>query len=300
MEIEWIVLALLIITYHCCNRKCIKAHYKRCFIILIRNNILGIHLSAVKDNFALTLYNVENKGTIKESELMVMQYITGVIQEFPAFQGLTKESLCTLERCTSLSCFQGKKILFEERKRIDFLYFLLRGHVSIYKMNTNGQKKVMFIIGRGEFINEDMIEQMPSVVSAEIFERAELFVIPKDIVWEIMQKDTVFAKHLYESLSMKARRLYRQLIKTPSSITMEKRLAAKLYRLGKDYGTITPQGIEIALEISITYLADLLGSQRETISRCIKDMQQEQLIVYDKKRFTILDLPKLVKYYKTS
>lgn len=229
-----------------------------------------------------------------------MEYIKTLLQAYQVFQNVDIETLAVLETHASICCFQERELILGERKYSEYVYFILRGLVSIYKMNANGQKKVMFILGKGEFINEDIIEQLPSAVSAEIFEKAELLLIPKVIVEQIMQRDFMFRKFMYASLSMKVRRLYRQLKNTPNSIKMEKRLAAKLFKLAKDYGVKGNLGVEIQMDLSITYLADLLGSQRETISRAVKVLQNENLIKLDKKHFYILNIERLVKYFKTS
>lgn len=229
-----------------------------------------------------------------------MKELRELLLSLPLFQGIHKESLLDLERHASIGTFSNKKIIVEERKFCDYLYLILHGRVSIYKLNANGQKKVMFILGEGELVNEDMIEGLPSAVGVELFEDGVLLMIPKCCVARLMAQDPVFARHLYESLSMKVRRLYRQLKNTPNSIKMEKRLAAKLFKLAKDNGKSHPLGVEIAMDLSITYLADLLGSQRETISRAVKALQKEELVLLDKKRFYIPDMKNLANYFKAS
>ena len=79
---------------------------------------------------------------------------------------------------------------------------------------------------------------------------------------------------------------------------MEKRLAAKLWKLSKDYGIEAENGIIINMNISITYLADLLGSKRETISRSLKILLNENLIEYDNKKIKIINQEKLSQFFK--
>lgn len=224
--------------------------------------------------------------------------ITAILQSLPVFQGIRKETMQDLEAHATIHSFCAKKVIIEERKPCDYLYIVLQGRVSVYKMNANGQKKVIFILGKGELVNEDMVEGLPSAVSVELFEAGSLIMIPKCCMLRLMAQDPRLAAHMYTSLSMKARRMVRQLKNTPNSIKMEKRLAAKLFKLGKDYGRPHAYGTEIAMDLSITYLADLLGSQRETISRAVKALQAEGLVLLDKKRFYIPDMRNLSNYFK--
>ena len=89
-----------------------------------------------------------------------------------------------------------------------------------------------------------------------------------------MMNDFELTKIVISSLSIKVRRLYRQL-KNSTPIKVEKRVAAKLWKLSKDYGIEVEDGTVIDMNISITYLADMFGAPRETISRALKILQDK-------------------------
>lgn len=62
----------------------------------------------------------------------------------------------------------------------------------------------------------------------------------------------------------------------------------------------TQEGILIKMNLTVTYLADLLGSQRETVSRTLKLLQDKKLIFYKDKNILIYDLNKISEFFKTS
>ena len=177
---------------------------------------------------------------------------------------------------------------------------VISGTVSLYKLNENGQKKVIFILGEGKVVNEVIIKELPASINCRAFEDAELLKINKNKLLEIMKYDFELCKNIIISLSMKTRRMYRQLKNTPPSIKIEKKLAAKIYKLGRDYGVETEEGIVIKMNLTVTYLADLLGSQRETVSRALKILQDKKLISYKDKIILIYDLNKISEFFKTS
>lgn len=226
------------------------------------------------------------------------EYKMKEIKKFEMFQDLNNETYEILKKNAHIEKFKAKTILLTERKMCEYVYFILDGIVSLYKMNTNGQKKIIFMLNEGHFVNEELSLNMSSCVGAEIFENAELLCVPKNIIMEIIRSDGEFAVNIYASVSSKVRRLYRQLKNTPHSIKLEKRVASKLYKLAIDYGKKTDKGIEIKMDLSITYLADLLGSQRESVSRSLKVLYNEGLVNYDDKRFIVTDLQALSKYFK--
>ena len=51
--------------------------------------------------------------------------------------------------------------------------------------------------------------------------------------------------------------------------------------------------------MSVTLLADMLGTSRENTSRLLKNMMAQGLIRHEKKRIIIRDMTRLSHYYKT-
>lgn len=222
------------------------------------------------------------------------------IRDLIIFSDISNESMSLICRNGKIKKYPAGSMIFSEREHINFIYVVISGTVSLYKVNENGQKKVMFILDNGKIINEVIVEDLPESINCEVFEDAKILEISKDIFISIMKSDFNLTKIIIESLSNKVRRMYRQLKNTPSSIKIEKKLVAKIYKLGRDYGISCGEGIMIDMSISITYLADLLGSQRETVSRAVKTLQNKNLFYYKDKKIFIPDLQKLSDYFKTS
>ena len=109
-------------------------------------------------------------------------------------------------------------------------------------------------------------------------------VLPAERFIQVMDKDGRLAREVMGAMALKIRRLYRQLKNTTNALSGEKRLAAKLFKLGKDYGVCSGDGIMIDMNLSITYLADMLGSKRETVSRQVKRLTELGLINMEKNR----------------
>lgn len=222
------------------------------------------------------------------------------LKNLEIFDNISINTITEILKESEIKEHKAREILFEDKEEISTIYFVLKGIVSLYKINECGQKKVIFMLGKGKIINEVIIKELPASINCEIFEDAIIMGIKKEKLLYIMKEDFDLCKNIIISLSTKTRRLYRQLKNTPSSIKIEKRLAAKLYKLAKDYGTKCDEGTLIDIEISITYIADLLGSQRETVSRAMKVLQKNNLISYKNKKILILDFNKLSVFFKIS
>lgn len=188
--------------------------------------------------------------------------------------------------------------VFYDQEELSCFYILLEGLASLYKLNTLGEKKVVFVFGPGSVLNEIMFQDLPVSINCEVREESFVLVLSKERFWHVMERDRELTKAAFNSMALRVRRLYRQLKNTTNALKGEKRLAAKLYKLAKDYGRAGERGTLIDMQLSITYLAEMLGSQRETVSRQAKKLGDLGLIYVEKNHFWVPDLEKLSDYFK--
>lgn len=123
--------------------------------------------------------------------------------------------------------------VFYDQEEVHCLYILLEGIASLYKTNSLGEKKVIFTYGPGNLLNEVMMQELPASINCEIREDALVLVLPKVRFLRVMERDGALTCAVLDSMSLKIRRLYRQLKNTTNALSGEKRLAAKLYKLAK-------------------------------------------------------------------
>lgn len=189
------------------------------------------------------------------------------------------------------------QMLFSERDDVDKVYIVLSGKVTMFRNSEEGQKRVIYILSRGEFINEVIFDSVSASINCEAFEDSCIVYLNKKDLLGIMSKDFDLSQIIINSMSRKIRRLYRQL-KNTVPIKMDKKVAAKLWKLCRDYGIQTEEGVLINLNISITYLADMLGSTRETISRCMNNFEKIGMIKFLGKKIIVRDPEELSLYFK--
>ncbi len=221
------------------------------------------------------------------------------LESLEIFKGISKESLRKLSDLARIKKYSAGTHIFMDKEELNTLYIVLSGSVSLYKLNENGNKRVIFIFGKGKMVNDVIIQDLPSSINCEVFEAANILSYDKYEFMSIMENDFELTKNIIGSLAMKVRRMYRQLKNATGVIRIEKKLAAKLWKLSKDYGIKCDGGIIINMNISVTYLADLLGSKRETISRALKILLNENLIEYDNKKIKIINQEKLAQFFKS-
>ena len=208
------------------------------------------------------------------------------LKEISFFSGLNDETLKYMEKNSKVLKKKKGEHIFRDKDKIQDIFIVLKGKVTLYKMNEYGQKRIVYILGEESFLNEVIVDDLPASINGEVFENS------------IMSKDFELTKIVLNEMSKKVRRLYRQM-KNVTPIKLEKRVAAKLWKLSKDYGKEVPGGTLIDLDISITYLADMFGSPRESVSRAIKTLRDENLIIKENKKIIIPDRERIAAYFKS-
>ncbi|WP_319372023.1 Crp/Fnr family transcriptional regulator [uncultured Ilyobacter sp.] len=232
------------------------------------------------------------------------------MKKIPAFSDLEKETLKKLQKTGELFEIKKGNMLFFEKDLVNKIYIIITGKISIFRYSQKAQRRVIYILGDGELVNEVIFDDLPSSVNAEAFEKTLLLKYDKKDLEEIMRSDFQLTKNITNSMGKKVRRLYRQL-KNTIPLSLDKKVAAKLWKISKDYGIscnlngyncssfteeCTPwTGINFGL--TITYLADMLGSSRESVSREMKKMEAKGYIKWEGKKL-LVKREELRKFYR--
>ncbi|WP_081712147.1 Crp/Fnr family transcriptional regulator [[Clostridium] dakarense] len=213
------------------------------------------------------------------------------------FKNISGASIKNILEESSIRKLEKKEVLFRENDSISKIYFLLEGKVSTFKISENGERKIIFMLKEGEMINEVLVDnRRNSTIGCEAFEKSLVLECDMKNFLYYMERDFALTKNILSYSELRTRRLYRQL-KNSISIKIDKKLAAKLYRISKEFGIKNGEWTLINFNLTITYLADMLGCKRETLSRSMKILQDQNLVKIDgKKIYTKKE--ELAKYFK--
>lgn len=202
------------------------------------------------------------------------------------------------QRMGKVTAFPRGQLCIRAREETPGIYFILEGKVQIYNLTGCGKKKILFVLGKGEIANESITKTVSSVF-CETLEPCRFFVIRQKDLLALMEKDFWLTTALFKYQEKKIWRLEHQLKNTVGSIYLERKLAAKLWKLCRDFGVPVEEGKMIDIDLSITFLSDFLGVPRETTSRICKRLADSGLIIMNKKRICIPDPDQIVYFYKT-
>jgi len=69
--------------------------------------------------------------------------------------------------------------LFRDKETVSTIYIVVSGLVALFKINSQGEKKVIFVLGQEKMVNEIILQDLPASVNCEIFEDAQILCFNK-------------------------------------------------------------------------------------------------------------------------
>ncbi len=172
-----------------------------------------------------------------------------------------------------LKKFQKGEILFSAQDEADGFYYVEKGEIRVYKMDEQGREAEVTRLGPGGFLGEAIVfasETYP-VFAQALTDSDVLFFLKKKINQEIAKNPRI-AVYFVHLLARKCVVLSNK-IESLGLRTVRQRLIRYLlsYCSGDQYCLVE-------LKIKKGELAKILGTISETLSRNLKQMQEEGLI----------------------
>lgn len=222
----------------------------------------------------------------------------GELKSLALFHAVRGETLEELAGCSKVIPLNKTEQLFSEKDKMIYAYIVLTGNLTVYRYTEFGQKRVIYLLSQGELVNEIIFDFNHASINCEAFDRSRVLAIERVRLLQLMERDFALTAAFMNAMGKKIRRLYWQ-IKNTIPLKIEKKVAAKLWKLCKDYGVEAQEGTLIDLDITAGYLADMLGSSRETVSRALTELENLELILRQNRRIIVVDRSRLAGYFKS-
>lgn len=220
------------------------------------------------------------------------------LQELSFFQSIPKDVIQTLVNTGILNTYEKKELVFHAHDKTECVYILVSGQAIIYNLTKHGNRKILFLLGKGHLLNHSVLTEHHVSVYCEAACEIQVLRIPRKYFVAMMEEHYPLARAVMEEYERYIWRLSHQLKNTTGNMHTERKIAAKLWKLARDFGQISPEGTKISLNINMTLLADLVGAPRENISRACKSLYKRRLLIYKDRHFILPDPDGLAEFYK--
>ncbi len=225
------------------------------------------------------------------------------IANMPLFKELSDEQRARIaERTRQLRLARGET-LFRRGDAAAGTYIVAYGQVKLSFVSSTGVEKIVEILDQGQSFGEAvMFLDIPHVVTAQALSDALLLLVPKETVFENIDRDPGFARRMLAGLS---RRLH-QLVADVESYSTRSGTERLIGFLLRDCGieppsdgcaAALPEGsVEIELPVAKGVIASRLNLTQEHLSRILHDLSALGLIEVHGRHILIRDLERLRKH----
>jgi len=217
-----------------------------------------------------------------------------LLRRLPIFGELDDAAIGRLaERCVARAVGTGH-VLFTAGEACRGLYIVATGRVRIYRVSPEGREQVLHIEGPGRPVAElPLFDGGPYPASAVTMEESRLVFLPRADFEQLYRAHPDIAQAIIRGLGKRLRHLV-HVAETLAFRDVAARLALLLADYGESAGTRTAEGVVLTLGRTQEELALEIGTARESVSRAMKQLRRQGLIVsLGGRRLRIPDLGRL-------
>lgn len=224
-------------------------------------------------------------GSARRSELMA-ERVLAAVRSLPMFRGLSHEDQERVIGLARVQTHDRGDYLWRAGDPAEKLTLIVHGRVKIVRHGEGGDV-ILEIFGEGEPVGAIAVyNEMPYPASAVCMEPTTMLSLPKRDYFDMLDRYPSFARGIIRELTRLTIALTRKLEEMRGQ-SVETRIAQLFLTLAERMGRETPEGIEIALQLSRQEIAQMVGTTVESAIRVMSRWGREGMIVTGEKRFVI-------------
>ncbi len=195
------------------------------------------------------------------------------------FSALEAKDLAAIRDASQVKLFSKGKLLFCEGERGDALYLVLKGKVKASLLAEDGREVILSLLGPGEIVGEmalfDVEERRSATV--ETLEDSELLVLSGQSFLDVMAARPGIAMNVIRTLSQRLRETSCR-IRNLIFLDTYSRVGRYLVELARKQGRELADGSLLVMRPTHQEIANYLGTTRETVSRSMRELQEQGLL----------------------
>jgi CRP/FNR family transcriptional regulator, cyclic AMP receptor protein len=208
----------------------------------------------------------------------------------PMFSGLQRDELLKFAELTRERTYpKGSVILFQGDPG-DSLYVLRQGRAKVVLIGEDGREVILGVLEPGAHFGElALIDDQPRSAHVIAMEDAQLLILRREDFRRRVEANPSVAWALLIELSRRLRRAD-QKIGGLVLLDVPGRISRLLLDLSAESATAT-----IDKPLTHQTIAQMIGASRETVSRAMKEFQEEGLIRVERRRIAVANRDALEK-----
>lgn len=210
-----------------------------------------------------------------------------IIRQLNSLKALKKEELKAISDSKETRTIKKGEPLFKEGEKLNGVFCVRNGVSKLSKISDNGKDQIVKIASKGEVMGQrSVIAEEATNLSAVALNDMEVCFIPKTNITARIEDNPAFTQAILKYMAQELK-LADDVIVNMAQKTVNQRLAEVLLYLDKTFGK-DDEGY-LALILSRSDIADVVGTATELCIRTLAKFKKEQLLETKGKRIKLLD-----------
>jgi len=230
--------------------------------------------------------------SLQKAVIMITKDIS--LKLIPCLSTLDPEYLKKLEQKANIRKIRKKGMIFRETDSVKSFFIVRSGQVKLFKISEEGRELLIAMMEKGDhFCFAPMFLGKEFTVNAQAIEESEIIMMEADVFKSIIDQETgALGKKMISALCRKVEHLSR-MIEDLAFNDIEQRISRSILRMivaGSQTDNI------VTLKISHRDIASITGTVREVVSRVIKKLKENGIVVDTGVRHMKVDRTRLISF----
>jgi CRP/FNR family cyclic AMP-dependent transcriptional regulator len=201
-----------------------------------------------------------------------------LLRNLSLFSDLTEPELTVLSNSLREMHYPEGSIVFHEGDIGDFLLLIVEGKVKVVLFGEQGQETILRTMNPGTFFGElSLIDEAPRSASVVTLENSSFLQLKREVFLEVLRMHPNISLKVLRQLSVRVRDLTEE-IRSLTMFDIYGRVLRCLVRLGQAQGKREKATIILLSPPTNQDLARMIGCARETVSRAMKVLQENEYL----------------------
>jgi CRP/FNR family transcriptional regulator/CRP/FNR family cyclic AMP-dependent transcriptional regulator len=210
------------------------------------------------------------------------------LRQVTLFDCLGDPEIEALAALTFSRTFDKGQVIILAEETGDTLFIIRGGQVKVSLIHEDGKEFILSLLGQGEVFGElSLLDDRPRSANVTAMVETELLMLRRSDFLDLVGRVPQIAVSLLEELASRLRRTDDQ-VEGLALLDVHHRVAKTLLRMAEDGGQTSPEGILIRRRPTHQQLANMSGTTRETVTRALKQLQDEGYIRISGRQILIL------------
>lgn len=221
--------------------------------------------------------------------------VENLLVRVPLFDGFSPVDIVHFARTTRQIDAPKGTTLFRQGDACNGFHFVIYGQVKLAFMSAQGVEKVVEVVEQGQSFGEAiMFLDKPYVVSAETLIDSLLLHIPKQAIFEALEKDPAIGRKMLAGLARQTHRVMTDIECFSLQSGIQRVIGFFLRELGDEHADGTNQTIKLSIPKGI--IASKLNLSQEHFSRILRELADAGLISVKGPKILIPSVRLLAEY----